>query len=160
MTATRTVAELEALVGSELGVSQWLTVDQDLVNAFADVTRDHQFIHVDPARAAAETPFGGTIAHGFLTLSLLPPLCAEFAVPLEGTVMSINYGFDRIRFMTPVKTGSRIRARSKLLSVHQRRPGQVLTKSRITVDIEGLDKPALIGDWLGMTVIETGEEGA
>ena len=157
MTETRTVAELEAQVGSELGVSDWLLVDQALVNAFADVSRDHQFIHVDPARAAAETPFGGTSAHGFLTLSLLSHLCAQFAVPLAGTAMAINYGFDRIRFLAPVLTGSRIRARSKLLEVSQRQPGQVLTRSRVTVDIEGGVKPALIADWLGMTIIESTE---
>ena len=159
MSKARTVQELEALVGTELGVSDWLTVDQALVDAFADVSGDHQFIHVEPERAEQKTPFGGTIAHGFLTLSLLSQLCAQFAVPLQNTVMAINYGFDRIRFLTPVPTGSRIRARSTLLECTQRQPEQVLTKSRVTVEIDGADKPALIADWLGMTVIEPSTGG-
>ncbi len=157
MGATRTIQELKNLVGDELGVSDWLLVDQALVDSFAHATHDHQFIHVDPERAVAETPFGGTIAHGLLTLSLLPHLCGQFAVPLEGMVMGINYGFDRVRFSSPVKTGSRIRARSKLVEVNERQRGRVLTKSRVTVEIEGEDKPALVADWLGMSVIQTSE---
>ena len=140
-------------IGKDLAPSAWLPIEQERVNQFADATSDHQFIHIDPA-AAAKTPFGGTIAHGFLTLSLLSPLCAQFMVPLEGMVMAINYGFDRIRFVTPVKTGSRIRARSKLVEVSLRQ-GRVVTKGRVTVEIEGEDKPALIADWLGMSVMES-----
>jgi acyl dehydratase len=152
---TRTLAELESLVGSELGVSDWVTVDQALVDGFAKVSGDHQFIHVDPERAQSETPFGGTIAHGFLTLSLISQLCAQFAVPLAGTVMAINYGLDRVRFLTPVKTGSLIRARSRLVEVSLRQAGQVLTKARITVEIKDEKKPALIADWLTMTVVDS-----
>ena len=155
MSDARTLEELKDLVGQDLGVSDWLLVDQALIDAFADVSGDHQFIHVDPERATAETPFGGTIAHGFLTLSLTSQLCHQFLKPLQGTVMAINYGFDRIRFLSPVKAGSRIRGRSRLLEVNHRQQGQVMTKSRITVEIEGQDKPALIADWLGLTVVES-----
>ena len=155
MTTTRTLAEFQDLVGEQLGVSDWLTVDQALIDGFARVSGDHQFIHVDPQRAAAETPFGGTIAHGFLTLSLISQLCAQFAVPLAGAVMAINYGFDRVRFLSPVKTGSRIRARSQLMDVNVRGSGQVLSRSRVTVEIEDETKAALIADWLIMNVVES-----
>ena len=155
MTTERTLEELQDLVGQQLGISDWLTVDQPMIDAFAQVSGDHQFIHVDPERARSETPFGGTIAHGFLTLSLISRLCAQFAVPLQGTVMAINYGFDQVRFVSPVKAGSRIRARSELIDVNVRRRGQVLTRSRITVECDGVTKAALIADWLIMTVVDS-----
>jgi acyl dehydratase len=141
--------ELPSLVGTELGVSDWLLIEQDRVNAFADATLDHQFIHVDPDRAAM-TPFGGTIAHGFLTLSLLPHFLEAASVPVEGTLMAINYGTDKVRFLQPVKVGQRVRARSVLASVDEKRPGQWLLKQNVTVEIEGEEKPALVAEFLMM----------
>ena len=149
-------SQILALKGTELGHSEWFLIDQQRVTDFADVTIDHQFIHVDEAAAAAG-PFGGTIAHGFLTLSLLVHLTSELAPPLDNLVMGINYGFDRIRFMNPVRAGSRIRARSKLVEMKERQQSQILTKTRVTVEIEGEDKPALTADWLGMTVVQPPE---
>jgi acyl dehydratase len=138
-------------VGEELGVSEWFRIDQDRINAFADATLDHQFIHVDPEKAKA-TPFGTTIAHGYLTVSLLPYLqtsMPDLVVP-EGLKMGMNYGFDRLRFMAPVKVDQRVRARAKLLEATEKKPGQWLLKQEYTVEIEGEDKPALIAEWLLM----------
>lgn len=143
--------ELESLVGKPLGVSDWMVVDQRRVDAFADVTEDHQFIHVDPARAAA-TPFGGTIAHGLLTLSLIVPLCIDMVPKLAGVRLLLNYGFDKVRFPAPVRVGKRIRARAELLDVTERKPGQVLMKLGVTIEIEGEEKPALIAEWLSLHV--------
>lgn len=152
MTTVLTPENMQDAVGKEVGVTDWLEVTQDDVNAFADVTRDHQFIHVDPERAK-ETPFGGPIAHGFLSLSLL----AYFAengtgVALENAKIGINYGFDKVRFLNPVRVGSKIRARSTLLSAEEKSPGQFLFKSAYVVEIEGSDKPALMAEWLNMVV--------
>ena len=144
--------DLERLVGRELGVSEWLEVDQERVDQFADVTGDHQFIHVDPVRAAA-TPFGGTIAHGFLTLSLLVDLCLGFIPKLKNTAMLLNYGFDKVRFITPVRVGSRIRARGTLGEVTERKPGQILVRIDVTVEIENEEKPALVAEWLSLHII-------
>lgn len=146
------LAELKARVATELGVSQWHLIDQDMVDRFADATDDHQYIHVDPVRAA-ETPFGGTIAHGFLTLSMLSVLLSEVMPRIEGTHTSINYGFDKIRFLTPVKTGSRIRGRFVLKELTERGRGEVLFRNEVTVEIEGGTKPALVAEWLGMAVL-------
>lgn len=140
-----------ALVGQELGTSDWLVVDQAKVNAFAEVTGDHQFIHVDP-EAAAKTPFGGTIAHGFLTLSLLAALIPEGAVVLAGIKMGVNYGFEKVRFLQPVRTGRRVRAKHKLLGIEDKGGGRYLTRTEVTVEIEGDDKPALIAEWLGLQI--------
>lgn len=137
------------LIGEDLGASDWLLVDQARIDAFADTTGDHQFIHVDPKRARA-TPFGGTIAHGFLTLSLLASLIPEGAIVLEGVTMGVNYGFEKVRFLTPVRSGKRIRARHRLLGIDDKGGGRVLTRTEVTVEIEGEDKPALIAEWLGM----------
>ena len=142
-------AELSSLVGTELGVSDWLLIDQDRVDAFADATLDHQFIHVDPEKAAM-TPFGGTIAHGFLTLSLLPHFLEAASVPLEGTLMAINYGTDKVRFLQPVKVGKRIRARSVLAAATEKRLGQWLVTQTVTVEIEGEEKPAMVAEVLMM----------
>lgn len=142
-------ADLKGFVGTELGASEWFTIDQPRINAFADATLDHQFIHVDE-QAAKATPFGGTIAHGYLTLSLLPHLQTTidgFLIP-NGLKMGMNYGFDKLRFMAPVKVNQRVRARARLLEVDERRPGQWLLKFEFTVDIEGENKPALIAQWL------------
>ena len=143
---------LQDYIGKEVGVSDWLEVDQQRINAFADATGDHQYIHVDPERAA-QTPFGTTIAHGFLTMSLMVLLGYEASLKLENTVMGINYGFDKLRFINPVKSGSRIRARFQLSAADQKKPGHYLLKHTVTVEIEGEEKPALIAEWLGMTVV-------
>jgi acyl dehydratase len=145
-------AAAAALVGQDLGTSEWKLIDQAMVNAFADVTGDHQFIHVDPV-AAAMTPFGGTIAHGFLTLSLLAALQPSGAIILQGIKMGVNYGFEKVRFLQPVRTGSRIRARHKLLSMDDKGGGRWLLTNEVTVEIEGQDKPALIAHWLGMQYV-------
>lgn len=143
---------LLALVGRELGVSAWHVVSQDLIDRFALVTGDDQFIHVDPVRAAAETPFGGTIAHGFLTLSLLSLLGREAIPPIEGRVMGINYGFDKVRFPAPVKAGARVRGRFVLAAVTPRAAGEMLLRYRATVEIDGEAKPAVSAEWLALAV--------
>ena len=144
-----TLDEIRAKVGSEVGVSSWLTMDQDRIEAFASATEDRQFIHVDP-EAAAKTPFGGTIAHGFLTLSLLSRMAAEGMLVPEGVRMAVNYGLDRVRFLSPVKSGRRVRGRFTLDSVEEKAPGQWLLRHIVTVEIEGEDKPALTAVWLGL----------
>jgi acyl dehydratase len=144
-------AELASWVGKDLGTSDWFLIDQARINAFADATLDHQFIHVNPEQAKG-TPFGGTIAHGYLTVALLPHLqtsMADMILP-QGLKMGMNYGFDKLRFMAPVKTGKRVRARAKLLSADEKKPGQWLLKFEYTVEIEGEEKPALIAEWLLM----------
>jgi acyl dehydratase len=141
--------EIRARAGSEVGVSSWLMVDQSRIEAFADATEDRQFIHVDP-EAAAKTPFGGTIAHGFLTLSLLSRMAAEAMLVPEGIKMAVNYGLDRIRFLAPVKSGRQVRGRFTLDSVEEKAPGQWLLRHTVTVEIEGEDKPALTAQWLGL----------
>ena len=144
-------AELADHVGSEIGLSEWFEISQERVNAFADATLDHQFIHVDP-EAAAQTPFGGTIAHGYLTLSLLPHLSADIGLIPENVVMGVNYGSDKIRFLNPVRVGSRVRARMVLSAVKEKGPGQYLLTSRVTIEIDGIEKPAMIADVLTMLV--------
>jgi acyl dehydratase len=138
-----------ALIGTDLGTSDWYLIDQDMVNRFADLTNDHQFIHVNP-EMAKQTPFGGPIVHGFFTLSMLAGLQPEGAIVLEGIKMGVNYGFEKIRFLEPVPVGSRIRARHKLKSMEDKGGGRWLLTSEVTVEIEGKEKPALIADWLGM----------
>lgn len=139
------------LVGEEIGVSSWHLVDQSRIDLFAEVTEDHQFIHVDPTRAKL-TPFGATIAHGFLTLSLLSVFAYEVLPSLEGAAMGVNYGFDKLRFLSPVKSGSRVRGRFTLADATMRSPKELLARTAVTVEIEGEDKPALVADWLGLTV--------
>jgi acyl dehydratase len=146
-----TGTELQALVGEEIGVSEWTLVDQARIDAFADATEDWQFIHVDAERAAA-TPFGGTIAHGFLTLSLLSKMAYEVAPVLENVVAAVNYGFDKVRFLHPVRSGERIRARFKLAEATEKDPGRWLIRYSVTVEIEGGDRTALVADWLGMQI--------
>jgi acyl dehydratase len=152
MPQTVTRDQLSARVGEQLGVSDWLLVDQERVNQFAVVTIDHQFIHVDPERAK-NTPFGGTIAHGFLTLSLLVPLCLDYIPVLANRTLLVNYGFDKIRFVAPVRVGKRIRASTKLAEVSERKPGNVILKIDVTVEIENEDKPALVAEWLSLHVV-------
>jgi acyl dehydratase len=144
--------EIRVRIGSEIGVSSWLTVDQTRIDIFAEATEDRQFIHIDPA-AAAQTPFGGTIAHGFLTLSLLSRMGAEAMLIPEGVRMAVNYGLDRVRFLAPVRSGKRVRGRFMLDSVEEKAPGQVLMRHTVTVDIEGEQKPALTAQWLGLIFI-------
>lgn len=147
-------AELPDYVGREIGVTDWLAVEQARIDQFADATDDHQYIHVDAERAA-RTPFGGTIAHGFLTLSLLSALASRGGgIKLENTVMGINYGLDRVRFVNPVRSGQRIRARFTLAGAEEKSPGRFLLRYAVTVEIEGEEKPALVADWLGMTVVD------
>ncbi|HEY1072887.1 MaoC family dehydratase [Brevundimonas sp.] len=150
-------SDLPSLVGQEVGLSRWITVDQDRIDAFARITEDEQFIHVDP-EAAKHTPFGGTIAHGFLTLSLASAMSYDAVAPLDGVVMGVNYGFDKLRFLAPVPAGSRVRGRFRLLSAEDKGAQDGLTrwllKHELTVEIEGADKPALIAEWLGMQMVK------
>lgn len=152
MSFTIRASELPTLQGRELDPSAWMEIGQERVDRFADVTEDHQFIHVDPAGAAA-TPFGGTIAHGFLTLSLLPRLTAPQTPAIEGLQMAINYGCDSLRFLQPVRVGSRVRARQKYLEVTEKRPGQWLLRTLVTVEIENQAKPALVAETLTLFVV-------
>lgn len=152
-TTSVTVGALKEMLGREVGVSSWIEVNQAQVDAFADVTNDHQFIHVDPARAA-NTPFGGTIAHGFLTLSLLSAMGLEAQPKIIGAVMGINYGFDKVRFLLPVKTGSRVRGRFVLSDVQQNKPGELDVNWEATVEIEGGKRPALVAAWLNRFYLE------
>jgi acyl dehydratase len=144
--------EIRSRIGEEVGVSSWLTVDQARIDVFADATEDHQFIHVDP-QAAAAAGLGGTIAHGFLSLSLLSRMAAEGMLIPEGVKMALNYGFDRVRFLAPVKSGKRVRGRFTLDSVEEKAPGQLLMRHLVTVEIEGEDKPALAAIWLGLIFV-------
>lgn len=144
------LATVGEFVGKELGVSSWHAIDQDRINAFAECTGDHQWIHVDVDRAKRESPFGGTIAHGYLTLSMLAPLQEEIGVIPDGTRQAINFGLDKLRFLTPVKAGARIRMRVTLLSVEDRGKGRLLLRTANTFDIEGAEKPALTAESLAL----------
>lgn len=149
----RTLEELRVLVGSEIGVSRWIEVTQKMIDQFADVTHDHQFIHIDP-EAAAKTPFGSTIAHGFLTVSLMSSMAYEAGPSLKGVAMGVNYGFDKLRFLAPVRAGKRIRGHFTLAKLDESVPGQVTYKNNVSVEIEGEDKPALIAEWIGRVYLE------
>ncbi|RCS23890.1 MaoC family dehydratase [Phyllobacterium salinisoli] len=152
-----TLDQVREAVGTEIGCSEWRVVTQEMIDKFADATDDHQFIHVDPERAAKETPFGGTIAHGFLTLSLLSTLAFEALPMIEGATMGINYGFDKVRFMAPVKSGARVRARFKLADADIRPSGRVVNHYEVTLEIENSLKPALTATWLTIAVVEPPE---
>ena len=143
----------KALAGKEVGVSDWILIDQDRINTFADVTEDHQFIHVDPARAKAETPSGTTIAHGFLTLSLLSYLNAQVLPDIEGRKMTLNYGLNKMRFLNPVKVDARVRSRVTMQSVEEKNPGQYLCQYAAVVEIEGEEKPALVAEQLALHIL-------
>nr|WP_026060635.1 MaoC family dehydratase [Pseudaminobacter salicylatoxidans] len=145
-----TFAELKDMIGQELGVSKWVTVDQSRIDQFADCTGDHQWIHVDAERARRHSPFRSTIAHGYLTLSIIGALGQEIGVIPENTQAAFNYGLDRVRFVAPVRVGSRIRLRARLTAVEDRGPGQYLLKAYNEVEIEGEEKPALIAETLIM----------
>ena len=149
------VASLETirlLVGTEIGVSDWIMVGQDRITAFAEATEDRQFIHVDPA-AAARTPFGGTIAHGFLSLSLLSRMAADVMLVPPELKMAVNYGFDRVRFLAPVPVGARIRGIFTLANVEEKAPGRLLAHHNVMVDIDVTEKPALTADWIGLLIL-------
>ncbi|KZL18259.1 putative enoyl-CoA hydratase 1 [Pseudovibrio axinellae] len=149
-----TLEQLEAKVGQEVGLSDWLVVDQEMISTFGKLTFDEQFIHMDPERAKTETPFGGTIAHGFLTLSLASKFGLETLPDLEGRTMGINYGFDKIRFLHPVVSGKRIRGRFTLESLTRKGEGQVLQELGVSIEIEGVESPALVAKWLTMSIFE------
>ena len=149
-----TLDTLHDHVGTELGVSSWVTVGQDRIDAFAECTGDRQWIHVDRERAARESPFGTTIAHGYLTLSLLPLMTGEIGIIPEGVPAALNYGTDEVRFLNPVKSGSRIRVRTELAAVAEKRPGQTLLTLRSTVEIEGEQTPALVANTLALLLAE------
>lgn len=152
-----TLDQVREAIGTEIGCSEWRVITQEMINQFADATDDHQFIHVDPVKSA-ETPFGGTIAHGFLTLSLLSTLAYEALPMIEGATMGINYGFDKVRFMTPVKSGARVRARFKLADADIRPSGRVVNHYDVTLEVEGSVKPALTATWLTIAVVTPSEE--
>jgi len=144
--------DLPSLIGKDLDPSPWLEITQERVNQFAEATNDHQFIHVDPDKAA-QTPFGGPIAHGFLSLSLLSYLNAQSAVVPENLVMAVNYGSDKIRYLMPVRVGKRIRSLQKVLEVTEKRPGNWLLKVQVTVEIENEETPALVAEILSMLIV-------
>ena len=146
-----TLTEIKSRIGEEIGLSGWINVDQARIDAFADATEDRQFIHTDP-HAAAQTQFGSTIAHGFLSLSLLSRMGAEAMLVPDGLKMGVNYGLDCVRFLAPVRSGSRVRGRFTLDSVDEKVPGQWLLRHTVTIEIEGEDKPALTAVWLALIV--------
>lgn len=150
--AALTFANMNDHVGKELGVSGWVTVDQQMINQFAECTNDHQWIHVDVERAKRESPFGAPVAHGYLTLSLIAGMSYEIGAVPEGTAAAFNYGLDKVRFLAPVKVGARVRLRSTLMSFEPKGPGQYLMKASNVLEIEGDDKPALIAETLAMLV--------
>lgn len=147
MTAAVPASELKSFIGKDMGHSEWMTIDQERVNQFAECTGDHQFIHLDEEKAK-QTPFGGTIAHGFLSLSLLPVLSAGLLVRPEGLKMAVNYGMDSLRFIQPVRVGSRVRLHVSVMDVTEKNPGQWLVKAKSTLEIEGTEKPAFIAEGL------------
>ena len=146
------LASQTARIGTETGLSDWVTIDQNRIDVFAEITEDPQWIHTDPVRAAAETPFGGTIAHGFLTLSMASKFSIETFTKFEGQTMGINYGFNKVRFLAPVCAGDRIRGRFVLQTVTQKSTKNLLQEHQLTIEIKGKDTPALVCNWLGMAV--------
>jgi acyl dehydratase len=138
------------MVGHEVGVSSWHLVDQKRIDVYADVIEDHQFIHIDPERAKRETSFGTTVAHGFLTMSLLSIMSYEVMPVIEGTTMGVNYGFDKLRFVSPVRSGSRVRGRFTLVEAKLRKAKELQSRTSVTVEIEGEEKPAIVADWIGL----------
>lgn len=147
-----TLAEYEKRVGTEIGLSDWITVSQQMIDGFSNVTGDRQFIHNNPERAANETPFGGAIAHGFLTLSLITQMYKDTTPVIAGHEVVINYGLNRIRFLSPVPSGARIRGRIILAKVEPRGTDQILTENKVVVEIEGAEKPAMLGTWVTLLI--------
>ena len=142
-----------SLIGTEIGVSRWIAIEQPLIDDFARITGDDQFIHVDPRRAKVESPYGGTVAHGFLTLALLPTMAREVLPQTRGAQARINYGFDKIRFLAPVRAGGRVRARFRLLQAQERRPGELTLKYEVAVEVEESERPAIIAEWLSRILV-------
>ena len=147
------IGDLQTRIGESLGQSTWRTVDQRRIDGFADLTEDPQWIHTDPARAAKESPFGATIAHGFLSLSLLSAMAMDVLPAIEGQVMGINYGFDKVRFMNPVREGSKVRGQFTLMEVKRRSDNEWQLRHGVQVEIEGQEKPALIAEWLSLVIV-------
>src|SRR5271166_5486190 len=142
------LTDIQAMVGREIGVSQWIEVTQAKIDAFADITGDRQFIHIDPERDARQTPFGGAIAHGFLTLALLSAMGQDVVPRVEGLAMGVNYGFDKLRFLSPMPAGSRVRGRFFLVEAEERTPDELTMKLKVDVEIEGGQKQALAAEWI------------
>lgn len=147
-----TLEELHSRIGTQVGVSDWITIDQKRIDEFADVTEDRQFIHVDP-NAAKETMFGGTVAHGFLSLSLLSRMALDVMLVPDNLKMAVNYGFDKIRFLAPVPAGARVRGIFTLTNVEEKSLGQLLVHHNVMVDIDVTEKPALTADWLSLLIL-------
>lgn len=151
--ASVSLDEFRSLIGVEMVGKEWTLVDQAMIDKFAGATGDHQFIHVDPDKAAL-TPFGGTIAHGFLTLALMPLLSGKIDMPrLDGVKIGVNYGGNKVRFLAPVRSGKRVRGRSKLIDVSEKRPGQIQITAEFTVEIEGEEKPAMVAEWISQVFV-------
>ena len=146
---TMTIDEVRSYTGQEIGVSDWFTLDQDRINQFADLTEDHMFLHVDPDAAAA-TPFGSTIAHGLLTLSMMPVMAYQAMPGVSGTKMGVNYGYNKVRFMAPVKSGKRIRGHFVVQGIEDKSDGRRQITHDVTIEIEGEAKPALVAEWITM----------
>ncbi len=144
----------KAQIGTEVGISNWITVDQQMIDEFAKTTHDEQWIHIDPERAAKETPFGSTIAHGFLTLSLASRFAYDCFTEMEGQVMGINYGMNKLRFLMPVRAGSRLRGRFTLQDASARNATDLLRTNILTIEIEGEQTPALVAEWLGLAIFK------
>lgn len=145
--------QLDEYVGTEFAVTDWLTIDQNTINQFAEVTLDRQFIHIDPERAK-HTPFGTTIAHGLLTLSLVAHFVEKGDLNIEGYLVRVNYGFDKVRFLTPVPSGSRVRSRLKLMEANEKKPGQLMLRIEVTGELEGASRPAMIAEYLEMRLAD------
>jgi acyl dehydratase len=152
MAGTISKEDFLASAGTEYGPGEWMKIDQERINKFAEATGDFQFIHVDP-EAAKQTPFGSTIAHGFLSLSLLALLAPQITPKPENVAMGVNYGLNKLRFLNPVKVDQEVRVKTKVLEVVEKRPGQVLVTSEVTLEIKGEKAPALVAEWLGMTFL-------
>ncbi len=154
MSESLTYENMAGRVGSAIGVSDWLTVSQEMIDQFAACTLDDQWIHIDIARAKHESPFGGPIAHGFLTLSLIAGLSTKMQLAPQGTVAAFNYGLDKVRFLAPVLAGKRVRLRTTLTAFDEKEPGQFLMKASNVIEIEGSEKPALVAETLALFVRE------
>jgi acyl dehydratase len=145
--------EIFSAVNTDVLTSDWFEVKQEQIDQFADCTLDHQYIHIDPVKAA-QTPFESTIAHGFLTLYMLSYFAEQFSTIIDGFYMGVNYGFDKVRFISPVKVNSKIRGTAKLVEVIEKKPGQFQLRSEVTIEIEGSDKPALKAEWLTVQMVK------
>lgn len=146
------LADMSTRIGAELGCSPWIRVTQDMIDRFASTTRDEQWIHVDPERARNESPFGGTVAHGFLTLSLASRFSYDALTEPAGQTMSVNYGFEKLRFLTPVKPGDNLRGRFALSAVSAKATNQILLQTQLKIEIEGTESPALVAEWLSLHI--------